>query len=177
MHASQPWWEEMKILVGDAAAATNCLFFPKLWASQVHFCALSHPESSSMVTNCHPICCIPSQVPSHSWWLIPQVLSDLHVSWHFSTCSSSPCRIYDSFALPNLYQMSPYVKGQLWWGVMLEICLNEPDRVENWRGILQQQQEIMQILQNQAFFFEKGRQDILPHCNDISDSEAQVTLQ
>ncbi|KAH9552035.1 hypothetical protein CY35_09G043200 [Sphagnum magellanicum] len=56
---------------------------------------------------------------------------------------------------------------------MLEICLNEPDRVENWRGILQQQQEIMQILQNQAFFFEKGRQDILPHCNDISDSEAQ----
>jgi hypothetical protein len=59
---------------------------------------------------------------------------------------------------------------------MLEICLNEPDRVENWRGILQQQQEIMQILQNQAFF-EKGRQDILPHCNDISDNEAQVTLQ
>jgi hypothetical protein len=42
---------------------------------------------------------------------------------------------------------------------------------------LQQQQEIMQILQKQAFFFEKGRQDILPHCNDISDNEAQVTLQ
>ncbi len=90
---------------------------------------------------------------------------------------SSPCRIYDSFTLPNLYQMSPYVKGQLWWGALLEICLNEPDRVGNWRGILQQQQEIMQILQNQAFFFEKGRQDILPHCNDISDNEAQVTLQ
>ncbi|CAK9238335.1 unnamed protein product [Sphagnum troendelagicum] len=51
---------------------------------------------------------------------------------------SSPCRTYDSFALPNLYQMSPYVKGQ-----------------------------------NQAFFFEKGRQDILPDCNDISDNEAQ----
>jgi hypothetical protein len=34
-----------------------------------------------------------------------------------------------------------------------------------------------QILQNQAFFFEKGRQDILPHCIDISDNEAQVTLQ
>ncbi|CAK9882994.1 unnamed protein product [Sphagnum jensenii] len=31
----------------------------------------------------------------------------------------------------------------------------------------------MQILQNQAFFFEKGRQDILPDCNDISDNEAQ----
>lgn len=90
MHASQPWWEEMKILVGDAAAATNWLFFPKLWASQVYFCALSPPESSPMVTNCNPICCIPSQVPSHSWWLIPQVLSDLHISWHFSTCSSSP---------------------------------------------------------------------------------------
>ncbi len=47
---------------------------------------------------------------------------------------SSPCRIYDSFALPNLYQMSPYVKGQLWWASPLEICLNEPDRVGNWRG-------------------------------------------
>ncbi|CAM6009488.1 unnamed protein product [Sphagnum balticum] len=31
----------------------------------------------------------------------------------------------------------------------------------------------MQILQKQAFF-KKGRQDILPHCNDISDNEAQV---
>jgi hypothetical protein len=37
-----------------------------------------------------PFVALPSQVPSHSWWLIPQVLSDLHISWHFSTCSSSP---------------------------------------------------------------------------------------
>jgi len=177
MHAFQPWWEEMKILVGDAAAATNWLFFPKLWASQVYFCALSHPESSSMVTNCNPICCIPSQVPSHSWWLIPQVLSDLHISWHFSTCSSSPCRIYDSFALPNLVPDVTLCEGS----GMVRSTAGDMSKWawQSWN--LERNSAVAtkrsQSLQNQAFFFEKRRQDILPHCNDISDNEAQVTLQ
>jgi len=83
--------------------------------------------------------------------------------------SSSP-----SYELLKFTSVHCLIQSLLQWSPIAILFVAYLHRVGNWRGILQQQQEVMQILQNQAFFFEKGRQDILPHCNDISDNEAQL---